>query len=150
MPEDVGVELPPGDLVDERLRTLAPVTRDVSEQGPRVDAPEMQVGREPARTVQVGPVPIARVVRDPVTQKGSGALGRESLFTPDIHGIDRGEIAGYCHPCARQARENGVNTRYGSPSGLRSWLGVTAYADPVATSSVSPSAARTASSRRRP
>ncbi len=60
--------------------------------------------------------------------------------------------AGLRQPCSAQARRNGVNTRNGSPSPLRTRPGATAYGEPVRTSS-RPSAARplaTASSRRLP
>ena len=52
----------------------------------------------------------------------------------------------------RQARENGVNTAYGRPSGLRTWPGGTAYGEPTRRIVTPRAASRTVtwSSRRRP
>ncbi len=63
-----------------------------------------------------------------------------------------GLSSGSAQPWARQALENGVKTRYGVPSPLRTVPGATAYGESVAISvAPMPSRARaTASSRRRP
>jgi hypothetical protein len=63
-----------------------------------------------------------------------------------------GAVAGSAQLCSRQARENGVNTRYGAPSWVRTRPGPTAYGEPVGTQSIprSVSLPRTASSRRTP
>lgn len=133
-----------------------------------MDGSEVQVRGQPACTIQIGPVALGRVAGNVLLPKRLPRLvGRsfarggwgQMVVRSRWQGIaadvrqpgDRARlIAGSRHPCARHALANGVNTRSGSPSGLRTRPGVTADADPVLTGSVPARAAVTAWSRWRP
>ena len=79
----------------------------------------------------------------PPRRPGSGTARGPPSFAARIqpgHGATRRCRPASRQPCSAQARRNGVNTRNGSPSALRTRPGATAYGEPVRTSS-RPSAA---------
>ena len=178
--QDVGVELAPGELAAVGVGRRRPPRGQVGEHRARVDRPVLEVHRHPggalacpggsrsvavvARPRRPGTPPTARARpvlaglgqgrRRPPRRPGCAPpAGRPaSAAGPASSRVDASVSAGLRQPCSAQARRNGVNTRNGSPSALRTRPGATAYGDPVRTSS-RPSAASalaTASSRRAP
>ena len=137
-----------------------------------MDGAELQVRRHPADAVAVRTVAVVGVVGKPAAGELRPLPPRRLLACGQVEvdagvresgeprpGTSAGSIqraepgpdsAGDRQPCLRQASKYGVNTLYGVPSPLLTRPGDTRYGDPVATSSTSPSASRTCSSRRRP
>ena len=65
VPQDIGVELAPGQLGREPLGTVAEVpaaVREVGQERAWVDRPDLEVGREPGHAVEVGAVAVGAVV----------------------------------------------------------------------------------------
>ena len=146
VPEDVGVELAPGQLVGEPADVVGLLERpEVCQQRARVDRAVLEVHRQPAGAVGPGQVAAVGVPGQPLVPEPLpgrvrrcltggrerdavqvGTLGQivgaDAVPPPDLDG--RG--AGARQPCARQARAKGEKTLNGVPSSLVTRPGVTA------------------------
>ena len=114
VPQDVGVELAPGQLGREPVGSLAEVpaaVREVGQEGAGVHGPDLEVRRQPRHPVEVGPVAVGAVVGQrtvaevgPPLEGGRLARGGQSRQAFCLAGVLEGVEGRLVGPHLRQAQ----------------------------------------------